>query len=42
MPRHNVREQIVEAGLKTLLEKGFNACGVRDITDAAGVPTVSF
>src|SRR5271155_2547019 len=36
MPRHNVREQIVEAGLKTLLEKGFNACGVRDITDAAG------
>jgi TetR/AcrR family transcriptional regulator, transcriptional repressor for nem operon len=42
MPRHNVREQIVEAGLKTLLEKGFNACGVRDITDAAGVPTGSF
>ena len=42
MPRHNVREQIVEAGLKTLLEKGFNACGVRDITDAAGVPIGSF
>jgi TetR/AcrR family transcriptional repressor of nem operon len=42
MARHNVREQIVEAGLKTLLEKGFNACGVRDITDAAGVPTGSF
>ena len=42
MPRHNVREQIVEAGLKTLLQKGFNACGVRDITDAAGVPTGSF
>jgi TetR/AcrR family transcriptional repressor of nem operon len=42
MPRHNVREQIVDAGLKTLLEKGFNACGVRDITDAAGVPTGSF
>jgi TetR/AcrR family transcriptional regulator, transcriptional repressor for nem operon len=42
MPRHNVREQIVEAGLKTLLAKGFNACGVRDITDAAGVPTGSF
>jgi TetR/AcrR family transcriptional regulator, transcriptional repressor for nem operon len=40
--RHNVREQIVDAGLKTLLEKGFNACGVRDITDAAGVPTGSF
>jgi TetR/AcrR family transcriptional repressor of nem operon len=42
MPRHNVREQIVEAGLKTLLQKGFNACGVRDITAAAGVPTGSF
>ena len=42
MTRHNVREQIVDAGLKTLLEKGFNACGVRDITDAAGVPTGSF
>jgi TetR/AcrR family transcriptional repressor of nem operon len=42
MARHNVREQIVEAGLKTLLHKGFNACGVRDITEAAGVPTGSF
>src|SRR5580700_2731662 len=42
MTRHNVREQIVEAGLKTLLEKGFNACGVRDITDAAAAPTGSF
>jgi TetR/AcrR family transcriptional repressor of nem operon len=42
MARYNVREKIVEAGLKTLLEKGFNACGVRDITDAARVPTGSF
>lgn len=42
MARHNVREQIVEAGLKTLLQKGFNACGVRDITEAAGAPTGSF
>ena len=42
MARHNVREQIVEAGLKTLLDRGFNACGVRDITEAAGVPTGSF
>jgi TetR/AcrR family transcriptional regulator, transcriptional repressor for nem operon len=42
MARHSVREQIVEAGLKTLLRKGFHACGVRDITDAAGVPTGSF
>jgi TetR/AcrR family transcriptional regulator, transcriptional repressor for nem operon len=42
MARHNLREQIVEAGLKTFLQKGFNACGVRDITDAAGAPTGSF
>jgi TetR/AcrR family transcriptional repressor of nem operon len=42
MARHNVREQIVEAGLKTFLEMGFNACGVRDITDAAEAPTGSF
>jgi TetR/AcrR family transcriptional repressor of nem operon len=42
MARHNVREQIVEAGLKTFLEKGYNACGVRDITDAAGASTGSF
>src|ERR1700742_2082169 len=42
MARQNIREQIVEAGLKTLLHKGFNACGVRDITEAAGAPTGSF
>jgi TetR/AcrR family transcriptional regulator, transcriptional repressor for nem operon len=42
MARHNVREQIVEAGLRTFLEQGFNACGVRDITDAAAAPTGSF
>jgi TetR/AcrR family transcriptional repressor of nem operon len=42
MARHNVREQIVEAGMKTLLAKGFNASGVQDITDAAGVPKGSF
>jgi TetR/AcrR family transcriptional repressor of nem operon len=42
MARHNTREQIVEAGMKTLLEKGFNGCGVQDITAAAGVPKGSF
>lgn len=42
MARHNVREQIVEAGLATMLEKGFNGCGVKDITDVAGVPKGSF
>jgi TetR/AcrR family transcriptional regulator, transcriptional repressor for nem operon len=42
MVRPNVREKIVDAGLKVLIEKGFNGCGVQDITDAAGVPKGSF
>src|SRR6185369_10077835 len=42
MARPNVREQIVDAGLKCLLEKGFNAVGVQEITDTAGVPKGSF
>jgi TetR/AcrR family transcriptional regulator, transcriptional repressor for nem operon len=42
MARPNTREQIVQAGLKCLVEKGFNAVGVQDITAAAGVPKGSF
>jgi TetR/AcrR family transcriptional repressor of nem operon len=42
MARRNVREQIVEAGLKCLLEKGFNGVGVQEITTSAGVPKGSF
>ena len=42
MARPNVREKIVEAGLKVLIEKGFNGSGVQDITAAAGVPKGSF
>ena len=42
MARPNVRQQIVDAGLKVLIEKGFNGSGVQDITDAAGVPKGSF
>ncbi len=42
MPRPNVREKIVDAGLRVLIEKGFNGCGVQDITAAAGVPKGSF
>ena len=42
MARPNTREEIVQAGLKCLVEKGFNAVGVQDITDAAGVPKGSF
>jgi TetR/AcrR family transcriptional regulator, transcriptional repressor for nem operon len=37
-----MREQIVQAGLKTILAKGFNGCGVQEITEAAGVPKGSF
>ncbi len=42
MARHNVREQILEAGLKCLLERGFNGVGVQEITSSAGVPKGSF
>jgi TetR/AcrR family transcriptional repressor of nem operon len=42
MARPNTREDIVQAGLKCLVEKGFNAVGVQDITHAAGVPKGSF
>jgi TetR/AcrR family transcriptional repressor of nem operon len=42
MPRPNVREQLIEAGLETLHLHGFNGSGVQDITDAAGVPKGSF
>lgn len=42
MARPNTREDIVQAGLKCLVERGFNAVGVQDITDAAGVPKGSF
>jgi TetR/AcrR family transcriptional repressor of nem operon len=42
MPRASNKEQIVEAGLKILLDKGFNGVGVQEITEAAGVPKGSF
>ena len=42
MGRPSAREEIVQAGLKCLVEKGFNAVGVQDITDTAGVPKGSF
>ena len=42
MTRPNTREQIVQAGLKCLLERGYNGVGVQDITTAAGVPKGSF
>jgi TetR/AcrR family transcriptional repressor of nem operon len=42
MARPNVKEQIVQAGLKILLDKGFNGVGVQEITETAGVPKGSF
>jgi TetR/AcrR family transcriptional regulator, transcriptional repressor for nem operon len=42
MPRPNVRQKIVDAGLDVMIGKGFNGCGVQDITEAAGVPKGSF
>ncbi|WP_158817953.1 TetR/AcrR family transcriptional regulator [Methylocapsa sp. S129] len=42
MPKPNVREQILSAGLETLHNRGFNATSVQDITEAAGVPKGSF
>lgn len=37
-----MKESIVAAALDTLHRQGFNATGVQDITDAAGVPKGSF
>jgi TetR/AcrR family transcriptional regulator, transcriptional repressor for nem operon len=42
MPRVSVREQIVDAALDQFHERGFNACAVKDITNAAKVPKGSF
>lgn len=42
MPRESLKEPILAAALKVLQQKGFNATGVQDITEAAGVPKGSF
>jgi TetR/AcrR family transcriptional repressor of nem operon len=42
MARPSVRGQIVEAAVAQFHERGYNGCGVKDITDAAGVPKGSF
>ncbi len=34
--------EIIRAGLKALYRKGYNATGVKEITDAAGIPKGSF
>src|SRR5580658_8733697 len=40
--KHDTKEKLIQAGLKTLLEKGFNGVGVQEITATAGVPKGSF
>jgi len=40
--RKSMREAIVEAALEKFHTHGFNGTGVKDITDAAGVPKGSF
>jgi TetR/AcrR family transcriptional repressor of nem operon len=42
MPKQDTKEKLIQAGLKTLLEKGFNGVGVQEITEVAGVPKGSF
>src|SRR5216684_1080691 len=38
----DVRERLLEAGVATFHQRGFNGCSVQDITEAAGVPKGSF
>ncbi|MGW6277436.1 TetR/AcrR family transcriptional regulator [Kribbella sp. NPDC055071] len=42
MARKSLREEILGAGVDLFREKGFNAAGVKDITDRAGAPKGSF
>ncbi|BEP14728.1 TetR/AcrR family transcriptional regulator [Acidothermaceae bacterium B102] len=42
MARANVRDQLVDAAMTRFRDHGFNATGVKDITDLAGVPKGSF
>lgn len=42
MVRPSHRERLLQAGFAVLHERGFNASGVREITQAAGVPLGSF
>src|SRR5690348_18402022 len=42
MAQHSLREEIVEAALEQFHAHGFNAAGVKDITDSAGAPKGSF
>lgn len=41
-PNPEVRRRLLQAGLELVHARGFTASGVKDITDAAGVPKGSF
>jgi TetR/AcrR family transcriptional repressor of nem operon len=42
MPKPNVRDKLLAAAFELFYTKGYNACGVLDVTNAAGVPKGSF
>lgn len=42
MARTNVRDKLILVALELFHTKGYNGCGVLDITDATGVPKGSF
>lgn len=42
MKEKNTRVRLIEAGIETLLSKGFNGTAVQDIADAAGILKGSF
>ena len=42
MARPSLREKILESGVRSLHERGFNGAGIREITSDAGVPQGCF
>jgi TetR/AcrR family transcriptional repressor of nem operon len=42
MAKPSVRERLLDAAVEAVRQRGYNACGVQDIADAAGVPKGSF
>jgi TetR/AcrR family transcriptional regulator, transcriptional repressor for nem operon len=42
MTTRSAREQIVAAGMRTVLKKGYNGCGIQEISASAGLSKGSF
>ncbi len=42
MPKHSLKDAILDAGLKVMFRTGYNGTSVRDVTAAAGAPQGSF